>query len=359
MNDLKQKFVNVPLFYINVKDDSEITLDKNEWITVKSLTPELFEVLKDNKYKVVFVKQENIFSHGMNVLRKVLFDTNTMAVIGAEEVFEVLKRIDKCKLNIKDDLISIDNVEYKFINFSFLCDTSEIIEFDMNTEEICYKPDYYYNSCLSPIIVKGYNMTEVMLPSWHMSRCDNEGRIWDKGFIFPYQFFDYFSLHTEKYYNYLLEYIEVLKEIYSLRFLTESSKKLKYLLTVHYSYSIIFSFITPNISEKLKEDLGNEGVEKVYNLFVMNSPIHNKKDLTNKSLEKMGIFLRNVLKGIQNKENYSTVYHVYDIPLHDMALMYFVTNMFSDIRRCVINIIIENNPWFESICQHRKKVKIY
>lgn len=351
--------MNTSLFYINEKNISEIMLEKNEWIHVENFTPELFEDLKINKYKVVFIKQQNIFSHGMNVLRKVLFDTNTMAVIGAEKVFDVLEKMDKCKLNIQDNLISIGDIEYKFRDFSFLRDTSEIIEYNMDTEEICYKPDYYYNIDLSSIIVKGYNMTEKMLPSWHMSRCDNEGRIWDKGFIFPHQFFEYFSFYTEKYYNILLEYIEVLKGIFSLRHLKKSSNELIYLLEAHYSYSIIFSFITPNISEKLKEILGNEGVEKVYNLFVMNSPIHSKEDLTDMSLEKMETFLTNILKGIQNKENYSIVYHAYDVPVSNMALMYFVTNMFSDIRRCVINIIIECNPWFGSICQHRKRVKIY
>ena len=70
----------------------------------------------------------------MNVLRKVLFDTNTIAVIGAEKVFDVLEKMDKCKLNIQDNLISIGDIEYKFRDFSFLRDTSEIIEYNMDTE---------------------------------------------------------------------------------------------------------------------------------------------------------------------------------------------------------------------------------
>ncbi len=74
-------------------------LEKNEWIYVENFTLELFEDLKINKYKVVFVKQQNIFSHGMNVLRKVLFDTNTIAIIGAEKAFDVLEDADNCKLN--------------------------------------------------------------------------------------------------------------------------------------------------------------------------------------------------------------------------------------------------------------------
>lgn len=356
---LTQILMDTSMFFINTKNVYEIILNKGDWISADVLTPEFLEDVKSDKYKVAFVKQENIFSHGMNVLRKVLFGTNTIAVIGIEDIFEALRNEDECTVSITDDLITIGDRAYKFRNFSFLRDTSEIIEYNIDTEEICYKPDYYYNSELSPIIVKGYNKTSTMLPSLHISRCDNEGRIWNKGFIFPYQFFDYFSVHADEYYNNLLKYIKVLEKIFSLRHLTKSFDELKYALADHYSYSIIFSFITPNISEALKDALGNDGVERIYNLFVMNSPIHSKENLTDSSLGKMKFFLINILKGIKNKENYSNIYHAYDMPSHDIALMYFVTNMFSDIRRCVINVIIESNPWFGSICRHRKKVKIY
>lgn len=356
---LTQILMDTSIFFINVKNVSEIMLIKGDWVSTDDLTPEFFEDLKSNKYKVAFVKHENIFSHGMNVLRKILLGTDTIVVVGVEKIFDILWNSDKCKVNITDNIITIGDKVYKFRNFSFLRDTSETIEYNMDTEEICYKPDYYYNSELRSIIVKGYNMTSTMLPSSHSSRCDNEGRVWNKGFIFPYQFFDYFSFHLNEYYNNLLKYITVLEKIFSLRHLKKSSDELKYALANHYSYSTIFSFITPNISEVLKDTLGNDGLEKIYNFFVKNSPIHSKENLTDMSLEKMKVFLINIINGINNKENYFNVYYAYDMPSNDITLMYFVTNMFSDIRRCVINVIIENNPWFSSICQHRKRVKIY
>lgn len=356
---LTQIVIDTSIFFLNTKNVSKIVLSKGEWISTDTLTPEFLLDVKSDKYKMAFVKQENIFSHGMNVLRKVLFSTRTIAVVGVEKIFAALQCADECKVSIADDIITIGDTAYKFRTFSFLRDTSETMEHNINTEEICYKPDYFYSSELSPIIVKGYNLTSTMLPSLHTSRCDDEGRIWDKGFVFPYQLFNHFSTHTEEYYNNLLKYITTLERLYSLRHLTKSSDDLKTALVDHYSYSIIFSFITPNISEALRDVLGNSGLEKVYNFFVMNSPIHSKEKLTDISLAKMKIFLNNILNGIKNEENYFDVYHAHDIPSHDIALMYFVTNMFSDIRRCVINMIIESNPWFSSICLHRKKAKIY
>lgn len=351
--------MNNSLYFINAKKNSEILLSFGEWICAKNLTLEFLKDLKRQKYKVAFINQENIFSHGMNVLRKVLFESDIIAVIGIQEIFTILQNANYCKINITDDLITIEDTEYKFRKFNFLHDTSETIEFNIDTEEICYKPDYYYCNELAPIIVKGYNMTSSMLPSYHTSRCDDQGRIWDKGFVFPSQFFDYFSKHMEEYYSILLRYITVLKSILSCFKLTDNSEKLKNLLALHYSYSIIFSFLTPSISEELKKTVGNDSLEQVYNLFVAESPIHNKYYMIDNALEKMEIFLENILNGVKSKDNYRDVYQTSDIPMNSMAIMYFVTNMFSDIRRCVINITIESNPWFEASCCHRKKVKIY
>ena len=351
--------MDTSIFFLNAKDASDVLLNRGEWILSHNLTSAFLEELRLNKYKVAFVKKENIFSHGMNVLRKVLFGINTIAVVGSEGIFNVLQDADECRLSIDSDMVTVGEKSYKFREFSFLRDTSEIIEYNTDTEEICYKPDYYYSDELSPIIVKGYNMSQSMLPASHSSRCDDDGRIWNKGFAFPFQFFDYFSANRERYFANLLKYIGVLGKIYSLRYLETSSHELRRALTEHYSYSIIFSLITPNICEVLKSELGDTGIEKTYNLFVVNSPIHNKENLTEVSLEKMKKFLENILNGAANNENYFNLYHAYGMPSNDIALMYFVTNMFSDIRRCVINVIIENNSWFGSICHHREKAKIY
>lgn len=353
------RLMDTSLLFLNAHNVLEVNLKEDDWVITDALSPEFLGMIRNDMHKVAFVKQQNFFSHGMNVFRKHLFGTNIIAVIGIDEIYEVLQKADECKVSIIDNCITVNGILYKFREFNFIRDTSEIIEYNMETEEICYKPDYYYCNELMSIIVKGYNMTNILLPFEHSSRGDIEGRIWNKGFAFPHQFFDYFSLHTDEYYNNLLKYARVLQKIFSLRYLTKNSLDLENALIKHYSYSIIFSFIVPNISESLRNILNRDELEKIYNLFVLNSPIHNKENLTDNSLRKIDTFLVNVLSGIKNNENYENVYNVHDLPAHNLALMYFVTNMFSDIRRCVINIIIECNPWFASICQHRKEIKIY
>lgn len=356
---MEQNNINASLFYINVGDTTSISLKRNEWILSEKLTSSFLEELGRKKCKVAFIKRENIFSHGMNVLRKLLNDTHIIAVIGVEDLYIVLQNAEECNLNIINDTISIGNTEYKFRSFNFIRDTSEIMEYNIDTEEICYRPDYYYSKELSSIIVAGYNMANMMLPGFHMARCDSDGRVWDKGFIFPRDFFDYFWKHLDEYYNNLLKYVNILETLFSLRTLTEYTEELKNSLISHYSYSVLFSFIIPNISEALQNVVGKSGVENVQQCVVLNSPILNKGKLTEQALKKLDYFLRNILNGVTNKDNFIRVYKIVDIPQEEIVLMYFVTNILADIRRCVINIILEDNHWFGSVYKHRKRVTMY
>lgn len=354
-----KKLMGSSLFFFNANNYSEMILKKADWILTDNLTPMFIEKIKENQFKFAFIKEENVFSHGMNVLRKVLFNTNIIAVVGIKEIYGILQNAEECKVSIEKNTITIGGIEYKFKDFNFLRDTSEIIEYNLETKEICYKPDFYYNSELAAIIIQGYNIMSSMLPYNHLSIYDKDGRIWSSGFCFPYQFFEYFLYNLQTYYSNLLNYIDILEKLFSLRFLTHETQELKEFLIYHYSYSTLFSFLTPNISNELTKLFSIEEIEKVYNVFVVNSPIHDKKNLTEESLKKIKLFLTNILNGVDNKKNYLEIYKVNDISTHEMTVMYFVTNMISDIRRCVINTIIDHNTWFNSICKHRKKVKIY
>lgn len=356
---LNQILMPTSVFFINNGNLSEISLKKDEWISVSNLNTEYLERIKSDNYKAVFLRRENIFSHAMNVLRKVIYKSSVVVAIGTEGLFDVLENADNCIINISDNIITINDNDYVFKDFSFSRDASEIMEYNLDTDEICYKPDYYYNEELSYIVVNGYNMARNLLPAFHSSRSDYQGRIWNKGFIFPHQFYDYYSVHTDEFYNHLRDYVFVLEKIFSLRHLNTKEEEFSYAISKHYSYSIIFSFITPIVSEKVVAVLGNDELEKVYNVFVVNSPIHSKDNLTDTSLKNMKDFLTGVIGGTPNKENYFNVYHAFDMPSHNSALMYFVANMLSDIRRCVINVTTESNNWFKAIYKHRKKPEIY
>lgn len=354
-----EEVIRDSIYFLNAKNISNITLNKHEWIVTDKLTLKFIEKIKSKQYKVAFIGQENVFSHGINVLRKILLDGDVVVIIGVKKILNLLRNTENCTVDIEHKIVNINNKYYKFRSFNYLNDTSEIIEYNMDSNEICYKPDYYYCKELASLIIKGYNRTGTFLNSPHISRYEDDGRIWDRGLVFPCQIFEYYNTHKDNYYNTLLKYILVLKKIYLLCHSNKNISELTENIIAHYSYSIVFSFITPNISETLRVIIGDEGLEQIYGLFIINSPIHNKKELTLQSLEKMQSFLSNILKQVENEINYSNIYSAQDIPSDDLGVMFFVTNMISDIRRCVINMLIENNDWFSSICTHRKKTKIY
>lgn len=350
---------NTSIYFINSKKVSSFFLTRGEWVCVNDLAPEFLKVLKEEQIRTVFIKQENIFSHAMNVLRKVVLDTDILIVVGVKDIFEKLNNASRVEIDIMRDSIMLDNAIYIFRKFNYLKDSSETIEYNLNTSEICYKPDYFYNEKLIVIITKGYNLSQKYLQNAHSSRSDQEGRIWNSGFIFPSHFFDLYYKNINLYYETLLDYVSVLETLISLKDIGGESEQLTNSLILHYSYSIIFSFITPNISEYMQKGEGKSELELTYNIFVLNSPIHNKTNLTHDALAKVKTFLENICSGMDANDNFEQVYSLSNSPKSNIALMYFVTNMFSDIRRCVINVLIDNNKWFGAICKHRKKPKIY
>jgi hypothetical protein len=356
---MERFIIDDPIFFINSKKASVLSLTKGDWICGSDLNPEFLNAAKDERIKAVFIKHENIFSHIMNVLRKIVLGTDNLVIVGIEKIYENLKNGSMIKIDVKNDSITIDNTIYRFRKFNCLKDASEVIEYNLNTSEICYKPNYFYNAELLPIIIEGFNLSYKYLHNPHTARSDDDGRIWNSGFIFPSQFFDYYLNNIDLYYKILLDYVSVLETIFSFKDLNGENEKLTRALILHYSYSNVFLFIMPNISEYMKKYFGESEFELTYNMFVLNSPIHNKFKLTGDALTKIGLFLTNILSGMEANKNFQQVYSLNYAPRNNIALMCFVTNMLSDIRRCVININIGKNKWLESICRHRKIVKIY
>ena len=161
------------------------------------------------------------------------------------------------------------------------------------------------------------------------------------------------------YYFSLYNYTQILEKLLHSKRIEAPTESFTVLLSQHFSYSMIFSFTTPNISEELKRESGTGFLELVYTRFVENSPIHDKTKNTESSLKKLQLFFENKFSNICNSDNFRAVYNIGDVMWSDLACMFFVNNMISDVRRCVVNSIIEINLWFASICNHRKKPKLY
>lgn len=356
---MSNKIMNNSICFLNAGVRTSLTLTSKEWLYAAELTPEFMQDIKNAEVKALFIQQQNIFSHAVNVLRKVLFDTNTIAVMGAEAIIEQLKQSSFIEVNIAESKIIISDTIYCFRSFDYLKDTSEILEYNLDSLEICYKPDYYYNKELAEIIINGYHRAETILPVHQRARRKEDGRIWNLGFMYPHQIFEYYKNNQKMYYSSLYDYTQILEKLLHSKRIEAPTESFTVLLSQHFSYSMIFSFTTPNISEELKRESGTGFLELVYTRFVENSPIHDKTKNTESSLKKLQQLFENKFANICNSDNFRVVYNIGDVIWSDLACMFFVNNMISDVRRCVINSIIESNLWFASICNHRKKPKLY
>lgn len=351
-----RQIIKEALYYrCNSKQLSTIILSRQEYIVSESISGDLIKTIKKNDYKVVFIGTQNIFSHSMNVLRKAVHGKNIIIVIGVESILSRLEKSKNCILELKHNKIVVDNTECVFANFDFGSDTDEEIEYNSFTKYICYKPDYYYSKELVEIIRKGFEQSKVRIQEPLVSITSEERRIWNYGIGFPKEIYLKLIADPKYLYTCLLEYVDILWDILGFCNTKHRSDELEELLIKHFSYSTIFSFCLTNASLELYQDSGEKQLfEKCYQAFILISPITDKENLTLKELKRV----KNCLYYLLNDkgEEFVSVYPEFEgIEITTKIIVFFVMHLFSDIRRCVIEKLTEENDWFASICTHKKR----
>lgn len=362
---MKRKHIKGSLYGIGFGETLE-AFSNNEWIISESINKELLDSIAQNKYRLILLKTGNIFSHEMNVLRKFINGKESIKVLlGAQEILHIIQSAMHCSIDINKHIIIIDNISYQFGEFDYFLESSEIIEYDIMEASICYKPDYYYNEELSRIIAEGFTKSgkELLDINEFYSYSDSQNRVWSKGNAWPYIIMQKVSQNPDGFYNHILKYLNVLSGISKLsKNINTTKDQLVPLLIEHYKYSLLFSFLIPYLSGYVIAKENTKQLEKVYSLFAENTPLQNKQALTDITIEKMTHILKMVHESNTSCENaINTVLKLEKTIEIETSVdaFYFITNMISDLRRCVINILIENNTWFASICKHRKKPSIY
>lgn len=347
------------VLYYNYNSNKEISdqiiLKKTDVIVTESITSDFLKKIAANNYKVIFIGNENIFSHSMNVLRKVIGKKDTVIVVGVICILDEIRNSTKINLFLKDNKIVLDGNEYLFQRFNFAVDTDEEIEYNIVSRKICYKPDYYYNLELAEIIREGFDDSKIKTKQYSHTIISNDIRIWNYGIGFPRDIFQKIQTDLSSYYKLLLEYLDVLHNITMFYHCNYKNEKLVCLLIKHFSYSTLFSFDLTRVSAKLFEELKEEkNFEQYYKCFSFISPIADKKALTEKEIKRAKKCLLFLLCG-QN-EKFLELYPEFEgLAITDTVILFFVMHLFSDIRRCVIGMLIENNDWFASICTHKKR----
>lgn len=349
------------LYYRCGKNDFErIALRRSEYIVSEHITYDVIRALNANEYKVIFIGKENIFSHSMNVLRKAVNDTNVIIVIGVNSIINILQNTKECVLELRKNKIILDNNEYLFQNFNFGLDADEEIEYNVVSECICYKPDYYYNNELAQIIKEGFDQSKVKVNEVSNTFISEDMRIWNKGIGFPSDIYSKIMCDMKYYYVLLLEYANVLQKIMKFYNNRRKDENLFALLVEHFSYSTLFSFDLSIASYMLYKDIEGEQIfEKCYQAFSLITPIVDKEKLTVKEINRVKRCLNYLINGEENK--FLEIYPEFgSIKLTKKVVLFFMMHLFSDIRRCIISMLIKNNDWFSSICTHKsRKEEVY
>lgn len=344
-----------PLYYTSKEDiPDSIIVNRKDYIVSENITHELIKKISMFDYKVVFIGYENIFSHAMNVLRKVSSSRKTIIVVGIHSIKNALLNSKSCVLLLKENTIILDGKEYSFQKFSLELDADEEIEYNVDTEYICYKPDYHYSNELAEIVREGFNHSQINVKGFSDTIVSKDRKVWNYGIGFPSEIYGKICLNLKEYYQLLLEYLNVLKNLTKYYYKNECCDEIVSLLKQHFSYSTLFSFNLSTISVALHEELDEETVEGCYAIFAIISPISDKQNMTGVAIKKAERLLSCL--SCNEKSAFTDIYPEFNgVEITDTVILFFVMNLFSDIRRCIIGMLMENNTWFASICTHKRR----
>lgn len=358
LDDMKNKKSKNRVYVYNPKDTPCIDMRCGEWISADKIDFELENKLKAGKYHCIFLKEQNVFAHYMNRLRSLSKGTNTIVVIGVDNLIESLDVAQTCRLDIVHNKIWIDDVEINLNTMDLYSNVSEIMEYNLDKKEICYKPDYYYDARLAEIIVQGYNEISKYIQKPHVAVFRDDRRIWNSGFVFPSDFFDLFSVNRDRYYELMEQYCEVLFSLLDSCETTLEYDELVKQLIPHYTYSILFSLIAPDIVTMMAKCDIIATIDAVSAITPFKEKVHKEemKQILRTSLENLRLYLISLKRGEDSERSFNDIYKIKFFPNNPWVAMLFVTNILQDIRRGVVNEVRRKYSWFDKICGHRKKI---
>ena len=154
------------------------------------------------------------------------------------------------------------------------------------------------------------------------------------------------------------QYCEVLFSLLDSCKTTLESDELTKRLIPHYTYSILFSLIAPDIVTKMTRCDIITSIAAVSETTPFKEKVHKEemKQILKTSLENLGLYLVSLKRGKDSGRSFNDIYNVETFSDNPWVAMLFVTNLLQDIRRGVVNEVRRKYSWFEKICGHRKKV---
>lgn len=337
------------LYIVKGKEEQSLYLLKDDIFYIKRLSD---FVLKGEKIsgsvKAIIVYSLSVFCHNMNVLRKLIPYDAWLIVISSEKAFDEIIVSDMVCIKYERNMIITERYNIFLGTFDFQDEFQGELEYNIDKKRICYRPDYKYSFELGKIASTGYSLTK-HIGLRHFSELDVDGKIWDWGMAFPRDIYEYYKKNKKTYIQELNNYLLVLLD---LSYQTDVAS-LKKLLVEHYKYSLMFSFITSYLTERLSEEYGLHVFEHIYKISAVNSPIQEDLEMHTLAINKLRGFIGNYLNGVPNKDNWRQVYYISNVNSSDIALFSFINMLLSDIRRNSILILQKNSSWFRNINTHR------
>ena len=107
LDGMQNKNSKNKVYVYNSEDTLCINMRCGEWITADKVDFELENKLKAGKYRCIFLKEQNVFAHYMNRLRSLSKGTNSIVVIGVDNLMEDLDIAKTCRLDIEYNKICL------------------------------------------------------------------------------------------------------------------------------------------------------------------------------------------------------------------------------------------------------------
>lgn len=346
-------------FFLGSAPRGLVHFDSSSTRVVETVGPDTVRGVRDGSIRLLLLSAENPFSHMSNVLRRAALSSGGIVMVGRGPHLSALHEGADVTIDADMSLIIVGSTPFCYVAATGVDSARESIAYNLDTRELCYRPDYYYSNELGSIVAAGFESSGKHTGQSTAARMDEFGRVWVKGVGWPDDISHRILSSPAWYYKLLLEYANLLIELSKQSIMVDWNEFSSDLVR-HFSYSAVFSFVTPSLAKHVVETEGATVLRAITSQYAMISPIADRRQSTPAALRAFSELLCILLTdGIPSKQFQDYFDDELWLTVRRGALLLFVTMYISDIRRCVVRNLQDDNEWFASICTHRARTDAY
>jgi hypothetical protein len=350
---------NVPLlnlFHLGHVPSHFIQYDAKSVESTEKASAKIVAKIRDGQLGLVLLAHENPFSHMANVLRQCASASNSVVMVGRGEHLSLAQAATTISIDPEKLTLTVDDTCFSYQIVSQYDSADELLAYDAETNELCYKPSYYYAEELGQIIADGFATSGTLHGQSTEARLDSRGRIWSIGIGWPVEIAERTVSHPVAFYSAMLDYLQILK---TLLMAGNEASVLRPVLIRHFAYSTLFSFSVPSLSRFLMVKSGEATVSIVTSWAADDSPIRERACLTLVAMNRLTEILQELVAGNARPSVFGDRKNEMICPASAASVVFYISLLISDIRRCVISNLQDQSGWFSEICTHRPRETAY